>query len=1042
MPPAGPDRDRPFELFVSYSHKSEAVKDRLLTNLSVLERLGLVSTWTDRAIPPGALWRREIEDAIAGADAALFVVCADFLASGFCMDQELPEFLRRQREDGTLVLFVLADHCYWKAIPAIAEHQMVPRDGKPIVAHTPRSKAYTAVVQEIHAALEAHRAEHGLRPRAPRPVPTLPTDGTQDALARMLAELPGATARLFGRESELARLDSLFGAGPPLRRGGVLLWVAPGGVGKSALPRRWIESQAWPAGTRFIGHSFYSQGSRDQTVSARAFLLRALAALGDAPEPTTSDHDLGRLLAERAAAAPTLLALDGLEPLQQAADDPKLRGRLKDQGIAALLEGLGRAPGEALCLASSRLPIPDPLIETQPGFRQIDLGVLPRAGAVELIAARGIAGTPEQLAAMAQRCADHPLALILAAELTHSFLGNQAAGFLARHWPVLAGEGPERHAQTVMGWLDAALRDEHAALDRALVRVLGLFDRPAPWGAIRALADLTPPIAGLTEPLHAASESELDESLARLRQWGLADRGGEGYLDLEADRMSALLDAHPLVREHFGRALEQESPAAWRAAHGLLFDWFRALPEKEQPDSLEGLEPPYRAVGHGCRAGRYAQALDEVYRDRIHHGGQGYTLFQLGAISSDLSVLSGFFPEGWSRPPVTGDLSEVWRSWLISTVAFCLMSLGRLDDALGPRRMRREQTREAGDWSNFCMSTENLVDLLTPLGHWREAESVAREAVEAAGRIADRNMARERQLMALSCLGRARHGQGRPVDAVQAFAEAEAVQAHLAPHLPTLVSLCGFDYAQLLLEQARTPAERLAVLERARASLAFAESAGHLLSIALAHCTIGQALAGPDGSVAEPDGEAREAGAALDLAIKTMRRASKVDFLPVLYLARARHRRTQGDPSGARADLDAAVAISTPPGMRTYLAESALLAGQLALDRVAKADRPAGIRPGPDSAADEPGTPEAIPQAAAHWTQADRLIRETGYGRRETELHLLEARLKHHQSRPDEARAALARAESRLRALGQWGLWPELLRVAAELGLSAPVMDG
>jgi chemotaxis protein histidine kinase CheA len=70
----------------------------------------------------------------------------------------------------------------------------------------------------------------------------------------------------------------------------------------------------------------------------------------------------------------------------------------------------------------------------------------------------------------------------------------------------------------------------------------------------------------------------------------------------------------------------------------------------------------------------------------------------------------------------------------------------------------------------------------------------------------------------------------------------------------------------------------------------------------------------------------------------------------------------------------------------------------------------------------------------------DGLIRETGYGRREAELHLLEARLKHRQDRPEEARAALARAESRLRAIGQWGLWPELLRVAAELGLPAPVI--
>ncbi|HYN79053.1 MAG TPA: toll/interleukin-1 receptor domain-containing protein, partial [Lamprocystis sp. (in: g-proteobacteria)] len=383
------DHERPFELFISYSHKREAVKDRLCKHFSVLEGT-LLSTWTDRAIRPGAPWREEIEAAILRADAALFVVCEDFLASGFCLDTELAAFLRRQREEGVLLLFVLADHCLWESLPAIAERQMVPRDGKPIVAYTPRSKAYTAVVREIRQVLEEHRTQHGLRYRAP--APAAPTDRTQGALAALLAELPGATPRLFGRDAELARMDTQLGGGP----GGVLLWVAPGGVGKSALTRQWLGSRDWPPGTRFIGHSFYSQGSRDQTVSARAFLLRALAALGEQPEPTTSDADLGRLLAECAAQAPTVLALDGLEPRQQASSDPKLNGRLKDLGLAALLEGLGRAPGQAVCLASSRLAVPDLLIESQPHFRSVRLDVLPRPGSVALLEARGLDGTPAE----------------------------------------------------------------------------------------------------------------------------------------------------------------------------------------------------------------------------------------------------------------------------------------------------------------------------------------------------------------------------------------------------------------------------------------------------------------------------------------------------------------------------------------------------------------------------------------------------------------------------------------------------------------------
>jgi len=181
-----------------------------------------------------------------------------------------------------------------------------------------------------------------------------------------------------------------------------------------------------------------------------------------------------------------------------------------------------------------------------------------------------------------------------------------------------------------------------------------------------------------------------------------------------------------------------------------------------------------------------------------------------------------------------------------------------------------------------------------------------------------------------------------------------------------------------------------AVLNRARASLDYPTQKGRLLSIGLDQCTIGHTLAALDADPAEAD-------TALDLAIETMRRASTMYFLPVVHLTRAQHRRVRHDPAGVRADLDAALAVAGPAGMRTPLAE-----------------------------------------AARQWTLADQLIRATGYGRREAELHLVEARLAHHQRRPDEARVAQALAEARIRAIGQWGLWPDLTRVAAELGLPPP----
>ncbi len=216
---------RPYNLFISYAHKNEAVKDRLLGHLKLLKRSGLVRTWDDREIPAGADWRAQIESAMAAADAALFLLDEYFLASDFCLDVEVEGTLRRHRQENVLILFVLTDHCMWEEIEYIERTQLLPRDARPIIDFDPPSKAYTAVAREIKTALLAHRERPGLpdRPTAPAPVPELETPETAALdLTALLANLPGQTDHLFGRRRELQLLDGWHS------RSGVFLWVAPG----------------------------------------------------------------------------------------------------------------------------------------------------------------------------------------------------------------------------------------------------------------------------------------------------------------------------------------------------------------------------------------------------------------------------------------------------------------------------------------------------------------------------------------------------------------------------------------------------------------------------------------------------------------------------------------------------------------------------------------------------------------------------------------------------------------------------------------------
>lgn len=52
--------------------------------------LGEVERWDDTLIDPGSNWREEIKVAIESAKVAILIVSADFLASDFIVNNEIP----------------------------------------------------------------------------------------------------------------------------------------------------------------------------------------------------------------------------------------------------------------------------------------------------------------------------------------------------------------------------------------------------------------------------------------------------------------------------------------------------------------------------------------------------------------------------------------------------------------------------------------------------------------------------------------------------------------------------------------------------------------------------------------------------------------------------------------------------------------------------------------------------------------------------------------------------------------------------------------
>jgi len=129
---ASGDQLRLANVFVSYAHADESIKNELLRHIRPLERLGNIRFWTDRSMNAGDEWRDVINRELENASIALLLVSADFLNSTFCQDEELPALLRARARRGARIIPIILHPCAWMLNRTLAGFLALPKDGKPI----------------------------------------------------------------------------------------------------------------------------------------------------------------------------------------------------------------------------------------------------------------------------------------------------------------------------------------------------------------------------------------------------------------------------------------------------------------------------------------------------------------------------------------------------------------------------------------------------------------------------------------------------------------------------------------------------------------------------------------------------------------------------------------------------------------------------------------------------------------------------------------------------------------------------------------------
>jgi TIR domain-containing protein len=142
------------KVFISYSHADKEWLERLKRHLKPLVREGYLDYWDDTHIQPGDDWKQEIQNALDTAQVAVLLISADFFASDFIDETELPPLLATAQAKGVRILPVILSASRFARDPDLARFQAVNSPDRPL-NETPlaeQEKVLDRIAQTIESA--------------------------------------------------------------------------------------------------------------------------------------------------------------------------------------------------------------------------------------------------------------------------------------------------------------------------------------------------------------------------------------------------------------------------------------------------------------------------------------------------------------------------------------------------------------------------------------------------------------------------------------------------------------------------------------------------------------------------------------------------------------------------------------------------------------------------------------------------------------------------------------------------------------------------
>ncbi|MCF7822091.1 MAG: toll/interleukin-1 receptor domain-containing protein [Mariprofundaceae bacterium] len=138
-------------LFFSYSHKDEELRNELESHLALLKRQGVISSWHDRRITAGSDFDQTISSELESSQIILLLVSAHFLSSDYCYEKEMTHALEKHEDGSAVVIPVILHPCDWHSAP-FGSLRATPTDGKAVSMHANQHEAFAIIAKDVREA--------------------------------------------------------------------------------------------------------------------------------------------------------------------------------------------------------------------------------------------------------------------------------------------------------------------------------------------------------------------------------------------------------------------------------------------------------------------------------------------------------------------------------------------------------------------------------------------------------------------------------------------------------------------------------------------------------------------------------------------------------------------------------------------------------------------------------------------------------------------------------------------------------------------------